>query len=148
MDPQQSSPIPPAGDGIVTVRDGVSLTITDEHVGSVRVEGGGGLLVQGVLRGRLTIESLGTAVVTGDVIGDVDILVAGTLVVEPQGRLFGTVTNHGSFTNHGLRGGRVEGREPDDREDGTVLDSTWDGNGAYRLPPRAGSGSAATAEAS
>ena len=125
----------PAG-GLVSVRDGISLTIDDEHTGSVRVEGGGVLVVAGVLRGSLTIESLGTVTVTGDVVGDVDVRVAGTLMVARDGRLFGTVANHGSFVNRGLRAGRVDGRAPDDSDGGSELDSTWDGQGNYRLPPR------------
>ena len=105
----------------------------------MRVEGGGTLDVQGILRGSLTIESLATATVTGDVVGDIEVRVAATLVVEPEGRVFGTVTNHGSFINRGLRAGRVEGRAPDDTGGGSELDSTWDGSGAYRLPPRTAS---------
>ena len=123
-------------DGLVSVRDGVSLTIDDEHTGSVTVEGGSELVVAGVLRGSLTIDSLATATVTGDVVGDIEVRVAGNLVVAPEGRVFGTVTNHGSFTNRGLRTGRVEGRVPDDTDGGSQLDSTWDGRGNYRLPPR------------
>jgi hypothetical protein len=126
-----------APDGLISVRDGISLTIDDEHTGSVRVEGGGTLVVAGVLRGALTIESLATVTVTGDVVGDVEVRVAANLVIGPEGRLFGTVANHGSFVNRGLRAGRVEGRAPDDTDGGTVLDSTWDGSGNYRLPPRA-----------
>lgn len=122
--------------GRVTVRDGVTLTIDGDHTGSVLVDGGGSLVVAGSLDGSLTIESLATATVTGDLVGDVDIRVAGTLLVERGGRVFGTVTNHGSFTNRGLRGGRVEGRDPDDQDDGGELDSTWDGSGRYRLPER------------
>jgi hypothetical protein len=123
-------------DGVFFVRDGMTVTIDDECSGAVCVEGGGKLLVQGTLRGPLTIESLGTVTVTGDIVGDVEIRVAGSLAVEPSGRMFGTVMNHGSFVNRGLRAGRVGGREPDDRDGGSVLDSTWDGTGAYRLPPR------------
>ena len=129
----------PAADGLVSVRDGISLTIDDEHTGSVLVEGGGTLVVAGVLRGALTIESLATVTVTGDVVGDIEVRVAANLVVAPEGRLFGTVTNHGSFINRGLRAGRVEGRTPDDTDGGTMLDSTWDGSGNYRLPPRSAS---------
>jgi cytoskeletal protein CcmA (bactofilin family) len=123
-------------DGLVSVRDGISLTIDDEHRGSVRVEGGGTLVVAGTLRGSLTIESLATVTVTGDVVGDIEVRVAGNLQIAPQGRVFGTVTNHGSFINRGLRAGRVEGRMPDDSDGGSELDSTWDGKGNYRLPPR------------
>ncbi len=123
-------------DGLVSVRDGISLTIDDEHTGSVRVESGGTLVVAGVLRGSLTIESLATATVTGDVVGDIEVRVAGNLKVAPEGRVFGTVINHGSFINRGLRAGRVEGRTPDDQDGGSQLDSTWDGKGAYRLPAR------------
>ena len=125
-----------SADGLVSVQDGISLTIDDEHEGSVRVEGGGTLVVAGVLRGSLTIESLASATVTGDVVGDVEVRVAGNLVIAPGGRVFGTVTNHGSFINRGLRAGRVIGRTPDDSEGGSELDSTWDGRGAYRLPAR------------
>jgi hypothetical protein len=113
------------------------MTVDEECSGSVRVDGGGSLVVRGTLRGALTIESLAEVTVTGDVVGDVEIRVAGTLTVEPTGRVFGTVTNHGSFVNRGLRAGRVDGRVPDDRDGGSMLDSTWDGNGNYRLPPRA-----------
>ena len=123
-------------DGLVSVRDGISLTIDDEHTGSVLVEGGGVLVVAGVLRGSLTIESLATVTVTGDIVGDVEVRVAGNLLIAPGGRLFGTVTNHGSFVNRGLRAGRVDGRAPDDTNGGSELDSTWDGKGNYRLPPR------------
>jgi len=123
-------------DGLVTVGDDITVSIDDEHSGSVRVEGGGALVVAGVLRGAVTIESLAKVTVSGDVIGDIDIRVAGTLVVEATGRVFGTVRNHGSFTNRGLRAGRVEGRMPDESDGGSQLDSTWDGRGAYRLPPR------------
>ena len=123
-------------DGSVSVRDGISLTIDDEHTGSVRVEGGGTLVMAGVLRGALTIESLASVTVTGDVIGDVEVRVAANFMIAPEGRVFGTVTNHGSFINRGLRAGRVEGRPPDDADGGSELDSTWDGQGAYRLPPR------------
>ena len=125
-----------SADGLVSVRDGVSLTIDDEHEGSVRVEGGGTVVVAGMLRGSLTIESLARATVTGDFVGDIEVRVAGNLVVAPQGRVFGTVTNHGSFINRGLRAGRVVGRAPDDSDGGSQLDSTWDGTGAYRLPAR------------
>jgi hypothetical protein len=123
-------------DGLVSVRDGISLTIDDEHTGSVRVEGGGTLVISGTLRGSLLIESLGTATVTGDVVGEIEVRVAGNLQVAPNGRVFGTVVNHGSFINRGLRAGRVEGRAPDDSDGGSELDSTWDGKGNYRLPPR------------
>ncbi len=126
-------------DGLVSVRDGVALTIDDEHTGSVRVEGGGSLVIAGVLRGALTIESLGSVTVSGDVVGDIEIRVAANLVVTPEGRVFGTVINHGSFVNRGLRAGRVEGRSPDDSDGGSQLDSTWDGQGNYRLPARSGS---------
>ena len=135
--PDGSAAAPGPVNGVLIVRDGMAMTVDEECSGSVQVEGGGSLLVRGVLRGNLTIESLAEVTVTGDVVGDIEIRVAGTLVVEPSGRVFGTVTNHGSFVNLGLRGGRVDGRVPDDRDGGSVLDSTWDGNGAYRLPPRA-----------
>jgi hypothetical protein len=125
-----------SADGLVTVRDGISLTIDDEHTGAVQVQGGGVLVVAGVLRGSLTIESLAVATVTGDVVGEVEVRVAGNFLVAAAGRVFGTVTNHGSFVNRGLRAGRVEGRAPDDVDGGSQLDSTWDGRGAYRLPPR------------
>ena len=123
-------------EGLVTVRDGVTLTIEGEHSGSVLVQGGGSLVIAGTLRGALEIESLASVTVTGDAVGDIDIRVAGTLIVERSGRVFGTVVNNGSFTNHGLRAGRVEGRTPDDQGDGAQLDSTWNGTGGYRLPPR------------
>jgi hypothetical protein len=125
-----------SAEGLVSVRDGISLTIDDEHTGSVRVEGGGTLVVAGVLRGALTVESLATVTVTGDVVGDIEVRVAANLVIAPEGRVFGTVMNHGSFVNRGLRAGRVDGRAPDDADGGAVLDSTWDGSGNYRLPPR------------
>jgi hypothetical protein len=123
--------------GVFIVRDGVTLTIDDVCSGAVCVQGGGELLVQGTLRGPLTIESLGAVTVTGDIVGAVEVRVAGTLGIEPTGRVFGTVMNHGSFVNRGLRAGRVGGRDPDDRDGGTALDSTWDGTGADRVPPRA-----------
>lgn len=105
--------------GSVTVRDGGTLVIDGTHEGAVVLEGGGTLHVAGALYGSLEIGSLATARVAGDLIGKVEIRVAGTLVVEAGGRLAGPVVNYGSFTNHGVRSGPIEGRTPDDR-DGSV----------------------------
>ncbi len=108
--------------GPITVADGGALIISGEHDGPIEVTGGGQLDVRGTVRGAITIESLGRVNVRGDVIGPILIRVAGTLMIEAAGRLSGNVTNYGSFTNHGVRVGRVEGRSPDDREEAIYLD--------------------------
>jgi hypothetical protein len=118
--------------GPITVADGGVLVISGEHDGPIEVAGGGQLDVRGVVRGPITIESLGRVTVRGDVVGPVLIRVAGTLAIEAAGRVSGNVTNFGSFTNHGLRAGRVDGRTPDDREESTyIVDEP-----AYELPAR------------
>ena len=122
--------------GSVTVLDGGTLIVGGAHDGGVVVEGGGTLLVQGALRGPVEIGSLASATVSGDVVGKVDIRVAGTLVVEPGGRLAGAVVNYGSFTNHGMRSGPVEGRAPDDLDGSEVLEPVHPGIYNLTLPPR------------
>ncbi|CAN5381958.1 hypothetical protein BH11ACT5_BH11ACT5_26490 [soil metagenome] len=122
--------------GSVTVVDGGTLVVGGTHDGAVVLEGGAALLVQGVLRGPLDVGSLASATVKGDLVGSVDIRVAGTLVVEAGGRLAGSVTNYGSFTNHGLRSGLVEGREPDDSDSSDVVEPLHPGIYNLTLPPR------------
>jgi hypothetical protein len=122
--------------GAVTVLDGGTLFIAGTHNGAVVLEGSGSVIVQGALTGRLEIGSLSTATVSGDVAGRVEIRVAGTLVVEADGRLSGPVANYGSFTNHGLRNGLVEGRQPDDRGDAVIVEPQHPGVYNYVLPPR------------
>ncbi len=122
--------------GTVTVVDGGTLIVGGTHAGAVVLEGGAALLVQGTLRGPVEIGSLATATVSGDLLGKVDIRVAGTLVVDAGGRLAGPVANYGSFTNHGLRTGPVEGREPDDQTGSEELEPLHPGIYNYTLPPR------------
>lgn len=122
---------------VLTVADGVVLVIDGAHEGSIEVEPGGRLEVTGVVRGSVAIGSLGTVVVRGDLIGKVDIRVAGTLIVEPNGRVAGDVNNFGSFTNRGLRAGRVEGRTPDDQPDSVLVEAAHAGGARYQLPQRA-----------
>jgi hypothetical protein len=118
--------------GRITIADGGALVIAGEHDGPIEVAGGGQLDVRGIVRGPITIESLGRVNVRGDVVGSILIRVAGTLAVESAGRVSGNVTNFGSFTNHGLRAGRVEGRVPDDREESIYFDN----ESSYELPAR------------
>ena len=125
-----------ATSGPVTVLDGATLIVEGAHEGPVVLEGGATLGVSGVLTGPLEIASLATATVTGDVVGHVVIRVAGTLVVESTGRIAGPVTNHGSFTNHGLRSGPVEGRAPDDQGDAVSVEPVHPGIYNYVLPER------------
>jgi cytoskeletal protein CcmA (bactofilin family) len=130
------SPLPFAGDtsGPVTVAEGIELAMSGHHSGSVEVAGE--LIIDGRLTGALTVATLGRVVVTGDVEGPVDVRVAGTLVIEPSGRVAGPIVNNGSVTNLGWRSGRVEGRIPDDREGSTVAEQQH-GTGRYpELPPR------------
>ena len=99
--------------GIISIASGARVTLSGTHDGSIEVNGS--LAITGALRGALEIGSLGSVTVTGDVVGRVDIKVAGTLVVEPTGRIAAPVANRGSFTNRGYRYGPVEGRTPDDQ---------------------------------
>ena len=123
--------------GPITVRDGGTLTISGTHEGPVVLEGGSVLLVRGVLNGTVDVASLATATVFGDLVGRVHIRVAGTLIVEAEGRLAGPVVNYGSFTNRGLRSGPVEGRDPDDQDDAvTVAPLHPGGSYSYALTER------------
>lgn len=122
--------------GPVTIADGGALTIEGTHTGPVVLEGGASLLVTGVLNGSLDVASLASADVLGDVVGQVTVRVAGTLVVEAEGRVAGPVANHGSFTNRGLRNGPVEGRVPDDQHGGVSADPVHPGIYNYTLPAR------------
>ena len=122
--------------GNVTVVDGGSLVISGTHDGAVELEGGATLDIAGVLKGTLAVGSLATARITGDVVGQVVVRVAGTLVVEASGRVAGPVTNHGSFTNRGLRSGPVEGREPLDESGAVKAEPVHPGIYNYVLPER------------
>ncbi|CAN5206008.1 hypothetical protein BH09ACT5_BH09ACT5_09380 [soil metagenome] len=122
--------------GNVTVVDGGSLVIAGTHDGTVELEGGATLSVPGVLKGTLAVGSLANATVTGDVVGQVMVRVAGTLVNEVGGRIAGPVTNHGSFTNRGLRSGPVEGREPLDESGAVKAEPVHPGVYNYVLPER------------
>lgn len=123
--------------GPVTVRPDALLTVSGTHEGPIELESGAQLRIVGVLRGSVAIGSLATATVSGDLEGAVEIRVAGTLVVEPEGRVAGTVSNFGSFTNRGLRAGRVEGRAPDDLAGAVDIPvGRPDGPESYRLPAR------------
>jgi len=122
--------------GSVTVADGGTLVVGGAHNGAVVVEGGGTLQITGALHGPVEICSLATATVSGDLVGKVDIRIAGTLVVEAGGRLAGPVTNYGSFTNHGVRSGPVEGRSPDDQEGSVEVEPVHPGVYNYTLPAR------------
>ncbi|HWR86440.1 MAG TPA: hypothetical protein VN200_10635 [Rhodoglobus sp.] len=130
------SPLPFSGDtsGPVNVAEGIELTITGHHAGSVEVAGE--LTVEGRLTGALTVASLGRVIVRGDVEGPVDVRVAGTLIIEADGRVAGVLVNHGSVTNLGWRSGRVEGRVPDDREGSTVAEPLHGTTRYPELPPR------------
>ena len=121
--------------GPLTVGEGVELTITGAHAGSVEVQGT--LSIAGRLDGALTVASLGTVIVSGDVVGPVDVRVAGTLVIEASGRIAGPLHSNGSVTNHGWRSGHVEGRTPDDREGSTVMAALHGGDRYPGLPARA-----------
>lgn len=123
--------------GPVTVRPDALLTVSGTHEGPIELESGAQLRVVGVLRGSLAIGSLAIATVYGDLEGSVEIRVAGTLVVESDGRVAGPVSNFGSFTNRGFRAGRVDGRAPDDSAG--VVDIPFSRPFApekYRLPAR------------
>lgn len=122
--------------GTVTVLDGGTLVLDSDHDGAVILEGGATLLVRGALRGPLDVGSLSTATIAGDVIGEVHIRIAGTLVVEADGRLAGPVSNYGSFTNRGLRTGPVGNRLPDDQEGSSEVEPVHPGVYNYVLPPR------------
>ena len=122
--------------GSVTVADGGTLIIGGTHNGAVVVDGGGTLQVTGALHGPVEVGSLATATVSGDLVGKVDVRVAGTLVVEAEGRLAGPVTNYGSFTNHGVRSGPLEGRSPDDRQGSVEVEPMHPGVYNYTLPAR------------
>jgi hypothetical protein len=122
--------------GSITVLDGGTLLVAGAHDGAVVLEGGATLAVSGALSGPLEIASLATATVTGDVVGPIVVRVAGTLVVEPTGRVAGPVTNHGSFTNRGYRSGPVDGREPDDQADAVHAEPVHPGVYNYVLSPR------------
>ena len=122
--------------GPVTVLDGGTLVIDGTHEGPDVLEGGASLLVPGVLHGSVEIASLATATILGDVVGQVGIRVAGTLLIEPGGRLAGPVTNYGSFTNRGTRTGPVEGRTPDDQSGATNSEPQRRGVYKYTLPER------------
>ena len=122
--------------GALTVVDGGTLVIEGTHDGAIVIEGGGRLTVRGVLRGSLDVGTLATATVTGDVLGRVTVRVAGTLVVEAEGRLAGPIMNYGSITNRGVRSGPVEGREPDDRAGATNAEPMHPGIYNYVLPER------------
>jgi len=112
-------------------------TWTEATQAAVTVASGATLAISGSLDGHLTIDSLGTVLVSGDVVGPVDVRVAGTLVIEAGGRVSGPIRNFGSVTNHGLRAGRVEGREPDDQPGSETIPVANTGETAtYRLPPR------------
>lgn len=124
-------------EGTVVVGAGERLVMSGVHEGAVEVGAGGHVELRGVVRGPLTIGSLGTVFVAGDMVGPVEIRVAGTLVVEPEGRISGEVTNFGSFTNRGLRAGRVAGRTPDDQPGSVAVDAPLHPGGAsYHLPER------------
>jgi hypothetical protein len=123
--------------GPVRVRSGAVLTLAGTHDGPIDVEGSGELRVTGVVRGSLNIASLGTAVVSGDIMGAIEIKVAGTLVVEASGRVAGPVSNYGSFTNHGMRVGRADGRVPDDQPGSVDVPPSGTGAYNYELPDRA-----------
>ena len=123
--------------GALTVVDGGTLVIEGTHDGAIVLEGGATLDVRGVLRGSLDVGTLATATVTGDVVGRVTVRVAGTLVVEADGRLAGPVMNYGSFTNRGVRSGPVEGREPDDQAGAVDVEPLHPGGVYnYTLPDR------------
>ena len=126
-----------ATNGPVTVVDGGALTIVGTHNGGIVLEGGGSLLVEGVLHGSVDVGSLAMATVTGDVVGRITVRVAGTLVVDVDGRLAGPVANYGSFTNRGVRSGPIEGREPDDQAGAIEVEPLHPG-GVYNyvLPDR------------
>lgn len=123
-------------DGSITITDDSTVVIDGVHEGPIELETGGTLEVRGEVRGAVTIGSLATVLVFGDLIGSVDIRVAGTLIVEEGGRIAGPVTNFGSFTNRGLRAGRVEGRMPDDQPGSETVEETHVGGAAYHLPQR------------
>lgn len=122
--------------GTVTVLDGGILAIDGRHDGTVILEGGGTLFVRGTLQGPLEVGSLSTATISGDLNGKIDIRIAGTLVVEADGRVAGPVTNYGSYTNRGYRSGLVEGREPDDQEGSVNAEPVHPGVYNLVLPPR------------
>lgn len=122
--------------GNFTISDGGTLTISGTHDGTVELEGGGTALLTGTLDGTLEVGSLANAHVTGDVVGAVIVRVAGTVVVATSGRVAGPITNHGSFTNHGMRSGPVEGREPDDQPGSEVAEPQHPGVYNLTLPPR------------
>lgn len=123
--------------GALTVRDGGALHISGDHHGLVTVDGGATLEVSGTITGSLCVESLATATITGDIVGPVVVRVAATVVVGPEGRVAGALTNHGSFTNWGMRSGPVEGREPDDQPGAVNAEPLHPGVFNYTLPERA-----------
>jgi hypothetical protein len=122
--------------GQVAVADGGTLVVSGTHEGPVVLEGGASLLVTGALHGTVEIASLASATVSGDLVGQVDVRIAGTLLVEADGRLAGPVTNYGSFTNRGIRSGPVEGRPPLDENGALEVAPLHPGVYNYSLPAR------------
>jgi hypothetical protein len=136
MDVTTNEQLNGASDGGITIGDGGTLLVNGLHEGSIDLGTGAVLEIHGTVRGAVTIGSLATVLVWGDLVGPVEVRVAGTLVIEPSGRIAGSVKNFGSFTNRGLRAGLVEGRMPDDQSGSVQVEAAHVGGATYQLPER------------
>ena len=122
----------------LVVLSGATATIMGKHQGGANVRQGGRIEIPGKLQGSMTIDDGAEVYVTGDLQGSVSILAGGLLVIEPNGRVCGSLSNWGEVVNRGLRAGAVTGNEPSD-EGGQVLQPTSisaDGTRTYMMPPR------------
>lgn len=101
--------------GTIEVEGGATVTVRGTVQGTVSLHRGARLLLEGTVQGTLHVSGGAQAVVRGSQQGSVDVDHGGTVIVEPTGKLSGSLHVDGELINRGVRAGAIMGR-------GTIVD--------------------------
>lgn len=95
--------------GSITV-SGCTLVISGTLQGSLSVENGGEVLIEGAQQGSTNVSGNSRVEISGKCQGSTNINAGSEVIVQPSGRLQGSMNNYGKLIIRGAFGGAYNGR--------------------------------------
>jgi hypothetical protein len=89
--------------------ESVRVTLDGVHQGTLALHDGAQLVLAGTLQGTLSVEPGCTARIPGTAQGEIYVAPGAVVVIERSGQHQGGLTNDGSYTLYGTRGGSLRG---------------------------------------
>lgn len=109
--------------GSITVRN-CTLVISGALHGSLSVEGGGNVLIEGTHKGSTSVSEKSLIKIFGKCQGSMNIGPFSQVVIQPSGMLQGSINNNGKMIIRGVFGGACSGRG----------ETSVEGNGYIKQP--------------